>query len=124
MANEKTTANSSYGIPEKDSFHSSDFREMPHQLDYLKEIRGIGVFTARPSIEKSYCLRYFAKSINPNLHHMVYLFLSTIFVAKFYKQFYAVLGLIDKDAKRLCLKPLRNRFIILQRKTTASNSCY
>ena len=34
----------SKGISEKDSFHSSDFQEMTHRLDYLKEIRGIGVF--------------------------------------------------------------------------------
>ena len=32
---------------------------MAHRLDYLKEVRGIGVFTARPGMGKSYCLRCF-----------------------------------------------------------------
>ena len=62
----------SKGISEKDSFQSYDFQEMTHRLDYLKEVRGIGVFTARPGMGKSYCLRCFAKSLNPNLHQYLY----------------------------------------------------
>ena len=45
-----------------------DPTEMINRLDYLKDIRGIGVFTARPGMGKSYALRCFASSLNPNLY--------------------------------------------------------
>lgn len=59
-------------LSEKDCFESRDFKEMTSRLQYLKEVRGIGVFTARPGMGKSYALRCFAKSLNPNLTHMAY----------------------------------------------------
>ena len=83
-------------LKEKDHFVSSDFREMTNRLNYLKDIRGIGVFTARPGMGKSYALRCFAASLNPSLFHMEYLCLSTISVADFYKQLCSILGVSDK----------------------------
>ena len=50
-------------ISEKDSYLSRDFQEMTHRLNYLKDTRGIGVFTARPGMGKSYCLRCFGSII-------------------------------------------------------------
>lgn len=84
---------------EKDRFLSRDMAEMLKQLDYLKDTRGIGVFTARPGMGKSYALRCFAKSLNPNLYHMEYLCLSTITVAEFYRQFCDILGVSGKGGK-------------------------
>ena len=40
-------------LKEKDHFISRDFTEMTNRLNYLKDIRGIGVFTARPGMGKS-----------------------------------------------------------------------
>lgn len=60
-------------VQEKDRFLSRDMTEMTQRLDYLKDARGIGVFTARPGMGKSFCLRCFAKSLNPNLYHMCFL---------------------------------------------------
>ena len=60
-------------LKEKDHFVSNDFREMTNRLNYLKDIRGIGVFTARPGMGKSYALRCFAAGLNPSLFHMEYL---------------------------------------------------
>lgn len=40
-------------VKEKDAFESEDFREMTARLEYLKEIRGIGVFTASPGMGKT-----------------------------------------------------------------------
>ena len=62
---------------EKDRFLSKDISEMASRLDYLKDTRGIGLFTARPGMGKSFALRCFAKSLNPNLYHMEYICLST-----------------------------------------------
>lgn len=38
-------------LKEKDHFISRDFTEMINRLNYLKDIRGIGVFTADPEWE-------------------------------------------------------------------------
>lgn len=39
-------------VKEKDAFESEDFREMTARLEYLKEIRGIGAFTASTKVFK------------------------------------------------------------------------
>ena len=57
-------------LKEKDCFRSKDFNEMNVRLNHLKNIRGIGVFTALPGMGKSYALRCFAKSLNPNQYHI------------------------------------------------------
>lgn len=67
-------------VKEKDAFESEDFREMTARLEYLKEIRGIGVFTASPGMGKTFALRCFAKGLNPNLYQCAYLCLSTVSV--------------------------------------------
>lgn len=59
-------------MKEKDHFISKDFTEMTNRLNYLKDIRAIGVFTARPGMEKSFCLRCFAAGLNPSLFHIRY----------------------------------------------------
>ena len=86
-------------LKEKDHFISRDFTEMTNRLNYLKDIRGIGVFTALPGMGKSYALRCFAASLNPSLFHMEYLCLSTISVADFYKQLCFILGVPEKGGK-------------------------
>ena len=45
---------------EKDRFLSKDISEMTSRLDYLKDTRGIGLFTARPGMGKSFALRCFS----------------------------------------------------------------
>lgn len=94
---------------EKDCFQSQDMLEMRRQLDYLKDTRGIGVFTARPGMGKSYALRCFASTLNPNLYHMEYICLSTISVAEFYRQFCAILGVSDKGGKPGMFKAIQEQ---------------
>ena len=96
-------------LKEKDHFVSNDFREMTNRLNYLKDIRGIGVFTARPGMGKSFCLRCFAASLNPSLFHMEYLCLSTISVADFYKQLCSILGVSDKGGKTGMFKAIQEQ---------------
>lgn len=48
---------------------------------------------------KSFALRCFSKSLNPNLYHMEYIFLSTVSVMEFYRQFCQVLGVEAKGGK-------------------------
>ncbi len=100
-------------IQEKDHFKSHDFTEMTSRLNYLKEVRGIGVFTARPGMGKSYCLRCFAKELNPSLSHMEYICLSTISVADFYKQLCAILGVSDKGGKPAMFRSIQGQISYL-----------
>ena len=86
-------------VKESDAFISHDYKEMLSRLDYLKEARGIGLFTSPPGRGKSFCLRCFAKSLNPSLYHMEYMPLSTITVAEFYKELCTILGVSDKGGK-------------------------
>lgn len=53
-------------VKEKDRFLSNDLQEMMNRLDYLKDTRGIGLFTAGPGMGKSFGLRCFTKALNPN----------------------------------------------------------
>jgi len=53
-------------MKEQDSFRSKDHREMLSRLEYLKAVRGIGIFTARPGMEKIYTPRCFINGLNPN----------------------------------------------------------
>lgn len=100
-------------LKESDSFHSLDHKAMMDRLNYLKEVRGLGVFTAAPGMGKSYTLRCFSKSLNDNLHQMEYICLSTISVSEFYKQFCFVLGLDTKGGKTNMYKSIQDRIYYL-----------
>ena len=45
-------------------------------------MRGIGIFTARPGMGKTYALRCFMGGLNPNQYQTAYINLSTISVRK------------------------------------------
>ena len=100
-------------LSEKDHFESTDFKEMTARLGYLKDIRGIGVFTARPGMGKSYTLRCFAKSLNPNLYNMSYICLSTISVSEFYRQFCSVLGVPSNGSKTVMFHAIQEQVYYL-----------
>ncbi|MDO5409215.1 MAG: AAA family ATPase [Lachnospiraceae bacterium] len=90
-------------------FESFDHKQMISRLNYLKDVRGIGVFTASPGMGKSYALRCFQHSLNKNLYHMKYICLSTISVAEFYKQLCDHLGLDAKGGKTVMFKAIQDR---------------
>ena len=96
--------------PVKDCFKSRDFNEMYGALDYVKDARGIAVFTSPPGGGKSFVIRAFADTLNPNLYRLSYICLSTVSIAEFYKQLCDVLGgWPPKAESRVCSKPSRNR---------------
>lgn len=104
-------------LKETDSFLSKDHKAMMDRLDYLKEVRGIGVFTASPGMGKSYALRCFAKSLNENLNQMEYICLSTISVSEFYKQFCLAPGLDTNGGKTAMFKSIQERIYYLYKET-------
>jgi len=80
-------------VPVKDAFLSADHKSMVDCLNFLKDIGGIGVFTAPSGSGKTFALRCFKEPLNPNLYECKYICLSTVSVMEFYRQFCAVLGL-------------------------------
>ena len=80
-------------IPTKDAFLSSDHKQMISCLNYLKDTRGIGVFTAPAGAGKTFALRCFRESLNPNLYECQYICLSTVSIMDFYRQFCTSIGI-------------------------------
>lgn len=79
--------------PVKDAFLSGDHKEMESRLGFLKDARGFGLFTAPAGSGKTFALRCFKESLNPNLYECRYICLSTVSIQEFYRQFCSGLGL-------------------------------
>jgi len=102
-------------VLESDAFVSKDHKEMTSRLEHLMKNKGIGVFTAKPGQGKTFALRCFAKSINPNLYDMKYISLSTISPIEFYKQLCSTLNIEASFRKADMFKDIQTRLITLYR---------
>lgn len=100
-------------LPESYAFGSKDFKQMLSRLDYLKNTRGIGLFTAPPGMGKTFALRCFAKNLNPNLFRLSYICLSTVSVSEFYHQFAFELGLDYSAKKSVMFRNIQERLFHL-----------
>jgi type II secretory pathway predicted ATPase ExeA len=100
-------------VLEKDGFPSNDHTQAVARLNYLKDIRGIGVLTSRPGAGKSFALRCFAKDLNPGLFEMAYICLSTISVTEFYSQLCGILNLEPSNKKSRMFKQIQERLYYL-----------
>lgn len=96
-------------LREKDFFPTRDYNEMIGRLNYLKDVRGIGVFTASSGMGKSYTLRCFAKSLNPNLFSLYYICMTTVSVKGFYKELSAKLGLPTSGSKEMLFEKIKEQ---------------
>ena len=96
-------------VSDKDAFLSNDFKEMTSRLSYLKDIRGIGVFTSAPGFGKTFALRCFANSLDRNLHQTAYICLSTVSTKEFYHQFCGSLGIDAPHGKPAMFKAIQER---------------
>jgi type II secretory pathway predicted ATPase ExeA len=100
-------------LSEKDAFLSKDHKEMTSRLSYLKNIRGVGVFTSAPGFGKTYALRCFANSLDRNLHEIAYLCLSTVSLTEFYRQFCSALGIDAPHGKPAMFRAIQDRLFHL-----------
>lgn len=92
----------------RDAFMTSDMKQMQGRLEHLKEYPGIGLFTAPPGLGKTFALRYFADSLNPNLVKFHYICLSTVTTAEFYRQLCVELGLEVSYKKSIMFKRIQD----------------
>jgi len=98
---------------ESEAFISNDHSNMISRLGYLLNQKGIGVFTAKPGQGKTYALRCFANSIDPNLFDMKYISLSTISTIEFYRQFCSVLNIESSFKKSDMFNDIQDRLYSL-----------
>jgi len=94
---------------DKDAFPSKDYKEMKHRLNYLKNIRGIGVFTSAPGFGKTFALRCFVNSLDRNLYQAAYICLSTVSIKEFYCQFCTALGVDPPHGKPAMFRAIQDR---------------
>ncbi len=83
----------------KDHFKSQDFKEAMNRLEFLKNTKGFGLITGEPGVGKSFLLRYFLSSLNPNLYKSVYIPISTLTVMDFYRALCIGLGITPSHKK-------------------------
>jgi type II secretory pathway predicted ATPase ExeA len=76
-----------------------DYKEMMFRLNYLKSTLGVGVFTGAPGVGKTFILKNFADSLNPNLYKVCYMKLATVSVREFYCSLCFALDLEPKFRK-------------------------
>ena len=68
-------------------FESNDFTETLNRLNYLKEIKGIGLINGTSGLGKTFSLRYFINSLNKDLYKIIYISSSpNMTVFDFFKQ--------------------------------------
>lgn len=70
-------------IPEKQFYKNNDFNEMTKRLEYLKNVKGIGLFTGLPGTGRTACCRAFVNGLNPSLYKVAYLPMTTISAGEF-----------------------------------------
>lgn len=54
------------------SYKSKDFNNVINRLNYLKEIKGIGLIVGTPGLGKTYTLRCFVDSLNKDVYKVIY----------------------------------------------------
>ena len=54
-------------------YASSDYNELISRFNYLKEIKGVGVFLGQPGYGKTFTVRSFIDNINKDLYKIIYL---------------------------------------------------
>ena len=99
--------------PQKVSFQSNDFQEMTNRLNFIKDARGIGLFTSPPGFGKTFAMRCFANSLNPNLYQMAYICLSTVSLREFYRQFCVALNLEPSVHRSTMFRLIQERLYVL-----------
>ena len=55
-------------VKQENSFESKDYKELLYRLNYLKEVKGLGVFTGLTGYGKTFCIRSFAENLNKDLY--------------------------------------------------------
>lgn len=82
-----------------DAFASTSHQEALGCLNYMKQVRGMGLLVGEPGAGKTYALRVFTESLNKSLYKVIYFPMSTGSVNDFYRGLAFGLGEEPKTRK-------------------------
>ncbi len=91
----------------KHQFKSQDFIQALSRLEFLKKSGGFGLLTGEPGVGKSFLLRCFVETLNPNLFKCVYIPITTLTVMDFYRALCDGLGVTPAHKKILMFKQIQ-----------------
>lgn len=113
-------------INEKEAYKSENYRNTISRLEYLKEVKGIGIITGVTGIGKTYCVRCFKEKLNKDLYKIIYVSATKLTVFEFLNALCKELGLdvgncyrnevenkIQKTIKKLKLERHQETIIII-----------
>lgn len=81
-------------VKDENKFESNDYKQLINRFNYLKEIKGIGVFTGPPGYGKTFTVRSFINNLNKNLFKVIYISANNnLTVFDFFKEIGASLNL-------------------------------
>lgn len=60
-------------VEEKNRYESRDYKELNSRFNYLREVKGLGVFTGLPGYGKTFTVRSFIKNLNEDLYKIIYI---------------------------------------------------
>ncbi|AGL00117.1 ExeA family protein [Desulfoscipio gibsoniae] len=103
-----------------DAYVSTPHQEALGCLNYMKQVRGMGLFVGEPGAGKTYALRVFTDSLNKSLYKVVYFPLSTGSVNDFYRGLAFGLGEEPKNRKVDLFRQIQQTITVLfhERKVT------
>lgn len=102
-------------IDVKYSFETTDFKILSNRLNFIKEHKGMALITGNPGLGKTFSIRSFVNSLNPNLYKSIYICMSTLTVHEFYKQLCYELDIEPPYKKIDMFKSIQERIINLVR---------
>lgn len=100
-------------IDTKYTFESKDIKILENRLNFIKEHRGMGLITGGSGLGKTFSLRRFINSLNPNLYKSVYVCMSTLSVLEFYKELCDGLDIEQSHKKIEMFNDIQDRIINL-----------
>ena len=98
-------------INSKHAYLTNDLKIMNNRLEFLKEHPSIALFTGNAGVGKTFSIRTFLESLNPNLFKCIYISMSSTTVIDFYRQLCFGLGLIPAFRKSDMFKQIQECII-------------
>ncbi|MGN1342831.1 MAG: ExeA family protein [Bacilli bacterium] len=80
-------------ITKEEAYKSNNFNNMMSRLEYLKEVKGIGLFTGGTGMGKTYTMKYFKETVNEDLYKVIYISATRLTVFEFLNKLCRALGL-------------------------------
>ena len=96
-----------------DCFRSNDFQQAIHGMDHATKRMGIGVFTARPGMGKSFACHCFTQGIKPGQFTLADICLTSVAVRDFYRLLCDALGLEPGGSVPAMYKAIREQVAYL-----------